>query len=98
MRNVTCNCDEKTKETETPKRPAAIFEKEFQDKLYMEIFTKSNDDTNTPITKSAVISSTPSSTIHSRTNCSTNAQVRIQSTLALQTPRYNGHLNKTNSS
>ena len=83
---------------ETPKRLAAIFKKEFQDNLFREIFTKSNDDADTPVTKSAVVSSTPSSTIHSRTNCSTYAQVRIQSTLALQAPRYNGHLNKTNSS
>ena len=80
-RNITCDCDKKTEEKERPERQAAIFAKEFQDKLYRTIFTKENDDKDPPTNKSIVVSTTPSTT-NSPTNCSNDAQVRIETIVA----------------
>ena len=80
-RNITCDCDKKTEEKERPERQAAIFAKEFQDKLYRTIFTKENDDKDPPTNKSTVVSTTPSTT-NSPTNCSNDAKVRIETIVA----------------
>lgn len=72
--NITCDCD-KDKEKDKPEKQAALFAKEFQDKLYKTIFTKDKDDNDPPTNKSIVAATTPA-TGSNHTNCSNDAQVR----------------------
>ena len=85
-RNITFDCDKKTEERERPERQAAIFAKEFQDKLYRTIFTRENDDEDPPANKSIVVSTTPSTTNSPTTRRPTvpptDAQVRIETIVA----------------
>ena len=72
-RNFTCKCDTDQEEEVKPERQAAIFAKEFQDKLLEALFNKKDDDdspTNIPTT-------TPG-TSYNHTNCSSEAQVGSQ--------------------
>lgn len=71
--NITCKCDTDEKEEDKPEKRAAIFAKEFQDRLYKTIFTKENDDKEPQTNKSAVLSTTPV-TRYNHSNCSNDAQ------------------------
>lgn len=69
VRNFTCKCDTDQEDEVKPERQAAIFAKEFQDKLLGAIFNKKDDDdspTNIPTT-------TPG-TSYNHTNCSSETQ------------------------
>ena len=76
-RNITCDCDKDKKEEEKPEKLAALFAKEFQDKLYRTIFTKDNDDKEPPTNKSILPTTTPTA-YYNQSNCSNNAQVSSQ--------------------
>lgn len=67
-RNITCNCETDKEEEIKPEKQAAIFAKEFQDNLWRTIFTKENDEKESPANSSSNLSTiTP-------TNCSNDAQ------------------------
>lgn len=73
-RNITCNCETDKEEEIKPEKQAAIFAKEFQDNLWRTIFTKENDEKESPANSSSNLSTiTP-------TNCSNDAQVGFQKT------------------
>ena len=87
--NITCKCDTDEKEEDKPEKRAAIFAKEFQDKLYKTIFTKENDDKEPQTNKSAVLSTTPV-TRYNHSNCSNDAQVRTLEVEAVRNKRTTG--------
>ncbi|KAL9987226.1 hypothetical protein ACROYT_G001497 [Oculina patagonica] len=71
--NITCDCDKDKKEVK-PEKQAALFAKEFQDKLYKTIFTKDTDDNEPPTNGTTVTTTASPSTSSNHTNCSNNAQ------------------------
>lgn len=75
--NKTCDCD--VKPEVKPEKQAALFAKEFQDKLYQTIFTKDKDDNDEATTTSTTVAATTTpSTGSNQTNCSNDAQVRTE--------------------
>lgn len=73
--NITCDCDKDKKEVK-PEKQAALFAKEFQDKLYKTIFTKDKDDNEPPTNSTTVTTTATPSTSSNHTNCSNDAKVR----------------------
>lgn len=80
--NITCDCD--VKPEVKPERQAALFAKEFQDKLYQTIFTKDEDDNDetTTAASTTVAATTSHPNGSNQTNCSNDVQVspRISAT------------------
>ena len=76
--NVTCDCDAKPEIK--PEKQAALFAKEFQDKLYQTIFTKDTDDNDESTTAPSTTAMTIPSTGSNQTNCSNDVQVRTGAT------------------
>ena len=72
--NRTCDCD--IKPEDKPEKQAALFAKEFQDKLYQTIFTKDEDDNDETTTAPSTTPTTIPYSGSNQTNCSNDVQVR----------------------
>ena len=71
--NITCDYD--VKPEDKPEKQAALFAKEFEEKLYRTIFTKEKDDNDETTTAPSTTTTTIPSTSN-QTNCSNDVQVR----------------------
>ena len=77
--NVTCDFD--VKPEIKPEKQAALFAKEFEDKLYQTIFPRDTDDIDESTTAPSTRATTIPSTGSNQPNCSHDVQVRTGATM-----------------
>ena len=78
--NITCDCENEKNKQDTPDVKEALFDKEFQDKIFTSVFSKNDDNDKDKTTRRPTIQTLPNVVRNKTTvsqGCDNNSKVII---------------------